>query len=246
MQRRDLVKLEGRNLVLDTLKADRYINKIYIESSAKGERISKIAAAANDKNIEVEYIPRNELSKMSVTSGSQGVIALAEKIKTYTMKEFSKTLNFDNNCVLLLRDLDFEHNLGAIVRSCSGSGVSGVVVPKKRQSSITPLVERISQGGINDVPIIEESFYSSLKSLKKLGFRVIALETTADKFYFEEDLTGNVVFIFGNESETLDNQTLEKVDITVKIPMIGTVPSLNVSVACGITVYERLRQIKNK
>lgn len=72
---------------------------------------------------------------------------------------------------------------------------------------------------------------------------MVALETTASKNYFEEDLTGNVAFILGNESETLDSQTLEKVDITVKVPMMGTVPSLNVSVTAGIILYERLRQI---
>lgn len=238
-----LVKLEGRNLVLDSLKSGRYIEKIYLDSSSKGDKVDEILSICGAKKILIERVTRGEITKLGGSDNNQGVLALAKKIDTYSMKEFEKNLGSVNFCVVVLRNLDFEQNLGAIIRSCSGAGVAGIVVPKKRRSSITPLVERISQGGTNDVCIIEESFYSSLKALKKMGCKMVALETTASKNYFEEDLTGNVAFILGNESETLDSQTLEKVDITVKVPMMGTVPSLNVSVTAGIILYERLRQI---
>ncbi|NCT55492.1 RNA methyltransferase [bacterium] len=237
-----LVRLEGRNLVLDSLKAGRYIEKIYIDTSSKGDKIDRIKSICSSSKIAIENTTRSEISKLGGSDNNQGVLAFAKKIDTYSMKEFEKKMLSEEVCVVVLRNLDFEQNLGAIIRSCSGAGIKGIVVPKKKKSSITPLVERISQGGTNDVCIIEESFYSSIKALKKMGCKLVALETTSEKAYFDEDLTGNIAFIFGNESETLDSSTLEKVDITVKVPMMGTVPSLNVSVTAGIILYERFRQ----
>jgi 23S rRNA (guanosine2251-2'-O)-methyltransferase len=246
MQKDHLVSLPGRNLVLEALKQGRDIKKILIDRGAKGEKIDKVLSVAASLGITVEKVQRSVLDQHSDTH--QGVVALAEPKQTISSTAFLKKYKSSERTlsVAILRSLDFEHNLGAIIRSASAAGINAVVVPKGRKSQVSQTVERVSMGGINDLEIIEESFYSSLKNFKKAGFKLVALEINGGIDYFEEDLTGDVAFIFGSESETLTDEVLQKVDTMVKIPMLSSISSLNVSVSAGIVFYERVRQITDK
>ncbi|PIR43690.1 23S rRNA (guanosine(2251)-2'-O)-methyltransferase RlmB [candidate division WWE3 bacterium CG10_big_fil_rev_8_21_14_0_10_32_10] len=247
MQRDNLVNIEGKNSVIEVLKGSRYIKKIYIESSLSDDKIRKIINISKDKNISVEYVTRSFLRNLSKTQNFQGVIAMVEAKKIVSSKFYLDKLdNSMPHSVVLLRSITYEQNLGAIIRTCAACGVDAVVIPKNRNSKISPLVERISMGGVNEVLLIQESFYSALKNLKKAGFKMVALEVTGSKDYYEEDLRGNVGFILGSESETLDKNLLSKVDSLIKIPMLGNISSLNVSVATGIVLYERYRQMVSK
>src|SRR3989344_6092197 len=244
MQGDNLITIEGRNVVLEALKSGRNIKKIYLEEFLKGMKIDSLISLAQRSNVSVEFVSRNFLKSISKTKSSQGVIALADRVSLITSTKFLEQVrDIEEVCVVVLHSLTYEQNLGAILRSCAASGVEALAIPKGRKTKITPVVERISMGGINEVSIIQESFYSVISNLKKEGFRLIALEVTGKKEYFNEDLTGRMALIVGKEDETLDKNLLNKVDITVKIPMIGKISSLNVSVATGIVLFERLRQM---
>lgn len=249
MQQDNLILLEGRNICLESISQGRNIKIIYIENTAKGDKVQQIVQKAKDKGITVKNVKSSFLKKISKTDNHQGIIALAEKFESLTSAQFLKQVydqDLKNVGVCILRKLDFEHNLGAIIRTASAAGISAVVVPKGKKSSITETVERVSMGGMFDVKIIEESFYSALSNFKKAGFAVFAFEVTGDKYYFEQDLTGDVCFIFGSESETLGEEVTKNTDQVLKLPIQSQISSLNVSVSAGIIFYERLKQIINK
>jgi len=249
MQKDDLISLEGRNVCLESINQGRNIKIIYIENTAKGDKIEKIVEMAKQKGITFKHVKSAFLKKISKTQNHQGVIALAEKFSSLTSTQFLKQSEdvAGTLSVCILRKLDFEHNLGAIIRTASAAGINAVVVPKGKNSSITATVERVSMGGMYNVSIIEESFYSALSNFKKAGFQIFAFEVTGDKYYFEQDLTGNVCFIFGSESETLGEEVIKNTDQVLKLSIQSQISSLNVSVSAGIIFYERLKQIlKNK
>jgi 23S rRNA (guanosine2251-2'-O)-methyltransferase len=247
MQENNLVGIEGRNAVFEALRSDRDIKNIYIESRAKGDKLEKVFNLAKQRHIPIRTVDKGYLRKMAKTESHQGIIALAQRITTLSSKAFLEEHEKSNSvCVIILRKLDFEHNLGAIIRTAAASGVDAVVIPKGRKGAITETVERVSTGGVNQVKIVEESFYSALKNFKQAGFNLIGLEVSGSNYYFDENLTGLTAFIFGSESETLGEEVTEKLDKVVKIPMLSDLSSLNVSVSAGIVLYERVRQIYEK
>ena len=242
MQQNNLVTIEGRNAVLETLKTDRNIKKLIIENTAKGDKIAEIENLAHQKSILIEYKDRFLLNKQSVTKTHEGVIALAGRKEFLSFKQFQNTIsNKENVCVLILRGLMHDQNLGAIVRTAASSGVCAIALTKeKKDFFINSQVERVSEGATNYITFIKESFFSLLKNLDKEGYKIIALENTGTVNYFDEDYTGKIAIILGNESETLGERNYGNI---VKIPMVAKISSLNVSVSAGIVLYERLKQI---
>lgn len=243
MQKSNLTTLEGRNVVFESLKSGRNIKKIIVEVTASGDKIDKILKLATNKRIEILKADRGNLNRMSVTKNHEGVIALTKRIEPLTFKQFTTGSNFNKNNIALvvLRGIIHDQNLGAIIRSAAASGIDAIALTKEKKGFfINPNIERISEGGSNYVTFIKESFFSLLKNLKKDGFKIIAVENNADNFYFNEDFSGRVAFIFGNEAETLDTKNI---DGLVKIPMEANLSSLNVSVSAGVIFYERYRQL---
>ncbi len=244
MQERNLVLVEGLNPVVELLNSTRYIKKIYLDKNLKSPKKQKILELSIRKKILTKECKRSYLDSLSKTGSHQGVIALAEGIKFSSLKKFlEKTKKESNLSIVIARNITYEHNLGAIIRTCVGAGVSGLILTGKSGVKLTPVVERASMGAISEISLFRESFYSSLKLLKYFGIKIIALEVTGYKYYFEEDLTGRTAFIVGSESETLKENVVNKVDSLVKIPMISRIPSLNVSVSLGIVLYDKIRQL---
>lgn len=232
--------LEGRNVVLDALTRDRKIFEILIDAGAKGDKIADIQKLAAKKGIKVSLVERAKLDKMSVTDSHQGIIGLAEPIQLSTLAHVLK--EEQDPFILVLRDVLYEHNLGAILRSAAAAGVSAVVVDPGKKDVLTPVVERVSMGGSNVVKVCEESVYSALSQLKKAGVRIVGVEVGGTKNYFEDDLTGSVALVFGGEDEGLSLPIREKCDIVVSVPMQGGIQSLNLSVSVGVLLFEKVSQ----
>ncbi|HHH14252.1 MAG TPA: 23S rRNA (guanosine(2251)-2'-O)-methyltransferase RlmB [candidate division WWE3 bacterium] len=244
MQKRNLVFVEGLNPVLELFNSNRYIKKIYLDKGLKSPKKKNILEYASKRNIPIEYYSRSRLDTLSKTGVHQGVIALAERVVFSSLKGFLEdTLDKPNLSIVIARNITYEHNLGAIIRTCVASGVDGLIITGKSSVKITPVVERTSMGAISEIALFRESFFSAVKLLKRAGLKLIALEVTGEKYYFEESLTGRTAFVIGGESETLRENVINKVDTVVKIPMISKIPSLNVSVALGIVLYDRIRQL---
>jgi len=117
-----------------------------------------------------------------------------------------------------------------------------VVIPKKGSADLGATVHRVSMGGSLHVPVWRRSLYTAIKTLKDDGFRVVGVDASGDSPYWAVDLTGAIAFVIGGEDRGINPTLLEKCDTLIRIPMMGKIPSLNVSVATAIVLYERIRQ----
>jgi len=196
---------------------------------------------SNEKGVTVESTTLTELDRISSTGHHQGIIAYVKPSKDRTLKRVLTDAG-RNICVLILDQVQDPHNLGAILRTAESSGVNCVIIPKRRSVDITPAVHRVSMGGSIYVPVLKENLFSALKLLKKEGIRLIGVDPSGSTEYFSENLCGAVAFVLGGEDRGISPTLLERCDSVVRIPMLGRLKSLNVSVATAIVLYERVRQ----
>ena len=232
--------LEGRNVVLEGLKRGRKIFEVVIDEGAKGDKIDDVVKEAKRLGIPVTHLRRERLDSIAKTDSHQGVIAKAQTLPTYSVASILKEEK--NPFFVVVKDVLYEHNLGAILRSAAACGVDAVVVSGGKGNTLTPVVERVSMGGSNVVKVCEESILSALAALKRAGVKIVGVELTGEKNYFEEDLTGPVALVLGGEDSGLTLPIVDKCDIVVRVPMQNDMQSLNLSVTAGVLMYEKVRQ----
>ncbi len=238
-----LVTLEGRNVVLEALRAKRKIREIIIDEGAKGKgKIDEILSLAREGVVPVLTKSRRELDEVSVTLSHQGVIAFAPRGEEITLKELLKGLGGKRPFLVVLGEVMYEQNLGAILRTSECAGVDGVIIPKRRSAPMSATVSRVSMGASEYVPVIREGAASALSVIRREGIMVFGVDAEADMPYFEADLTGTSAFVFGGEDKGLSEMVRKKCDVVISIPLLGRISSLNVSVSAGIVLYEKVRQ----
>jgi len=208
-------------------------------------RLKEVLDDARKRKIVVEVVPRLKLDAMSHTGHHQGIIAIAQSKPSWSLEKVLEETGRDL-CILLLDQVQDPHNLGAILRTAEAAGVDGVVIPKRETANLGPTVHRVSMGGSLHVPVWQQSLYMAMKMFADEGVTVVGVDASGAKAYYDEDLTGPVAFVMGGEDRGVNPTLLAKCDKVVRIPMRGHLESLNVSVAAGIVLYERLRQQENK
>ncbi len=235
----------GRNPVLEVLKTEKEIEKIYI---AKGElkgSIKKIINIAKDKNIVIQYVDKKKLNQIAQGVNHQGVAAL---VTPYDYSSIDDILNKARETnkppfIVILDGIEDPHNLGAIVRTAECAGVHGIIIPKRRAASVTETVYKSSAGAVEHMLIAKVSNISTtIDRLKKEGLWIYGADAAGENYYFDTDLKGPVALVIGSEGKGLSKLVKEKCDFLIKIPMFGKVSSLNASNAASILIYEVVRQ----
>jgi 23S rRNA (guanosine2251-2'-O)-methyltransferase len=240
-----LIQLEGRNPVQEGLKGG-IVTLIRVEKGKENEpRLKEILDYARKRKLIVEVVPKPKLDAISHTGHHQGIIAIAQPKPSWSLEKVLEETGRDI-CIIVLDQVQDPHNLGAILRTAEAAGVDGVVIPKKETASLGPTVHRVSMGGSLYVPVWQQSIYTAMKALSDGGVTVIGVDASGATAYYEEDLTGPIAFIIGGEDRGANPTLTAKCDKVVRIPMRGHLKSLNVSVATGIVLYERLRQQETK
>jgi len=240
-----MIQLEGRNPVQEALKAGT-VTLIRVEKDKQSDpKIQEILGAAARRKVPVEFATRQKMDGMSETGHHQGIIAVVEPNPAWSLEKVLKETGREA-CILLLDQVQDPHNLGAILRTSDAAAVDGVVIPKRGSADLGPTVHRVSMGGSLHVPVWRQSLYTAIKALKDDGFRIVGLDASGDTPYWGINLTGAVAFVLGGEDRGINPTLLDKCDTIVRIPMMGRIPSLNVSVATAIVLYERLRQQENR
>lgn len=245
----DDFKIEGRNAVIELLKSEKPINKIYI---LKGERQGSIneiiKLAKRNKNVIVE-VDKNKLDALSETKHHQGVIAFVSPVEykelddIFALAEERKEDSF----IIIADEIEDPHNLGALIRSAECAGCHGVIIPKRRAVGVTEIVVKTSVGATQYVPVVRvNNINETIRELKDRGVWVVGTDGNADKLYYEQDLTGPIAIIIGSEGRGMNSLTMKNCDYLVKIPMMGKITSLNASVSGGIVMFEALKQRINK
>lgn len=238
-------QIEGRNSVLELLESGKDVNKIFVTRGEKHGSINKILGIAKERKIIVVEKDKKQMDEMAQEENYQGVIAIVppfEYVEISDILEVAKERNEDP-FVIVLDGIEDPHNLGSIIRTAETAGVHGVIIPKRRAVSVNSTVNKASAGAVEHMKIARVTNISdAIEELKQAGLWVCGTAVDTNKYYYNQDLTGPLAIVIGNEGKGIGEKVKENCDFLVKIPMKGKVQSLNASVSTGIVVYEAVKQ----
>jgi 23S rRNA (guanosine2251-2'-O)-methyltransferase len=240
------MQIEGRNPVLEALNAKSPIKKILLNQEAdRDSKILQIIEMAGEQHIELKYKSKRFLDKIASTKIHQGVIAFREDRSDISLEEIIGKLETTNTqpFFIFIREAQNEYNVGSIIRSAEIVGAQAVILPPK--TLLSPQMVRASMGASEYLEIINVNLFQAIKTCQENNIKVIGIEVTGEKYYYEADLKGPVMFIIGGEDRSLSEEIKNKCDFFVKIPMQGKVNSLNMSIAASIVMFEKLKQQLN-
>jgi len=241
-------RIIGRKPVLEALNKNVTVDRVYIAFNQHGKIIDAIIVAAKKRGINVTRLSAHKFTELEKGSNSQGVIAIASDLRFYSIDEiFNELSKVELPLVLLLDSIQDPHNLGAILRTADAAGVNAVFSTVHKSVSFTDVVEKTSAGAVNHLKICRVHKLSQvMELLKSEGFWIVGTSLKGDKFYDEIKYDMPTAVVLGNEGKGMRPSIESKCDFLVKIPMLGKVQSLNVSVSTGIMLYEIVKQRKNK
>ena len=238
-------RIEGKNAVMEALKAGRPIDKVYIAKGEQDKALRFIAQKAKAAGAVISEVDRRKLDFMSATHAHQGVIAVAALREYVTVADILAAAREKGEAPLIVvcDEISDPHNLGAIIRTAECAGAHGVVIPKHRSAGVTAVVEKTSAGAVEYMPVARvTNLAAALEELQQAGVWVYGTAAEGDRSLWEADLTGGTAIVIGSEGDGMSRLTREKCDFLVSIPMKGRISSLNASAAASVVLYEALRQ----
>lgn len=235
------MKVEGRNSVYELLKTDKEVEKVLVQRDLKDEASKRLINIIRSKKIKVQPVDKYVIEKESESTRNQGFIAYVSDYKYFDLDDIIEGAKDKDGFIVVLSEITDPHNLGAIIRVCECAGVDGIVIGKDRSATVSDTVMRISEGALNHVKVARvTNINTAIDKLKDNGYWVYGAELGGKNIY-NADLGGKIVLVIGGEDSGVKKLTREKCDGILTIPMLGKVNSLNASVACGIAVYEVVR-----
>lgn len=233
----------GRNAVLELLKSDKDINKIFIERGEKHGSINEIIAKAKDAKIVLVEVDRSKLDTMA--ENHQGVVAIVPPFNYCEVEDILEEAKNKNEdpFIIILDGIEDPHNLGSIIRTAETAGVHGIIIPKRRNAAVNSTVTKVSAGATTYMKIARvNNLNETIRKLKAEGLWVIGTDGYAKTLYYNQDLKGPLAVIIGSEGFGMSKLVKDNADILIKIPMKGQITSLNASVSAGIIIYEAVKQ----
>lgn len=233
----------GRNAVLELLKSDKDINKIFIERGEKHGSIKEIIAKAKEQKIVLVEVDKNKLDSMA--ENHQGVVAVVPPFNYCEVEDILELARSKNEdpFIVVLDGIEDPHNLGSIIRTAETAGVHGVIIPKRRNATVNSTVTKVSAGATTYMKIARvNNLNETIRKLKEEGLWVIGTDGYAKTLYYNQDLKGPLAIIVGSEGYGMSKLVKDNADILIKIPMKGEITSLNASVSAGIIIYEAVKQ----
>ena len=237
--------IEGRNAVIEALRAGTSIDKIFIARGETDAALGHIASAAREKGIVVVDADRRKLDAMSRTHSHQGVIAQAAVRAYASVDDILAAAREKGEAPLIVvcDELSDPHNLGAVIRTAECAGAHGVIIPKRRSAGLTAVVAKTSAGAVSHVPVARvANLTACLKELKEEGVWVFGTAADAKQTIYQADLKGPAAIVIGSEGTGMGRLVRETCDVLLSIPMKGKLNSLNASAAAAILLYEAVRQ----
>ena len=234
----------GRNAVIELLKSNREIENVLI---AKGDRegsINKILSMCREKGIIVKNVDRKKLDFMCGNANHQGVVANVPAHSYSTVDEILALAEErgEEPFIIICDEIEDSHNLGAIIRSAEACGAHGIIIPKRRNVGLNFIVAKTSCGALEYMKVARVgNLASTIDDLKKKNIWVYCADMDGQP-WSKTDFSGGCALVVGNEGKGVGRLIKEKCDVTVSLPMLGKVNSLNASVAAGILMYEIARQ----
>lgn len=238
-------QVEGRNPVLEALQGPRDVKTIYLARGARRAGvIGEILSLAGRAGIRVVEINREEIEKMSKTRAHQGIVAEVSPYRYASMQELLQLIDGKSFPLILALDrVEDPQNFGSLLRVADGAGVDGVVIARRRSSPVTAVVAKASAGAIEHMRVFQvPNISSTLTRLKEQGLWVVGADAGGSDLYHEIDFTLPTVVVLGSEGKGLSRLVRDRCDRLVRLPMAGSVSSLNVATAGAVLLYEAGRQ----
>jgi 23S rRNA (guanosine2251-2'-O)-methyltransferase len=237
--------IEGRNAVLEAIKLEKGIEYILINKGSKTGSINSIIKLARDKKMVIKEVDKRKLDSISQTGKHQGIIAISscyDYCDPDDIIKYAKERNEDP-FIIILDEIEDPHNFGSIIRTAEICGVHGIIIPKRRNVGVTPVVHKSSAGAVEHMRIAKVTNINAyIDEIKEKGVWIFGADMHGENYCYEVDFKGPVALIIGSEGRGMSKLTSKKCDVLVKIPMVGKITSLNASVAGGIMMYEVLKQ----
>ena len=234
----------GMHPLLEALEAGREIDKILLKRGLRSEEVSRITALARERTIPLQIVPEERLTRLT-RKQHQGVIAFISEIE-YTPLETLIPMLYEagrSPFVLLLDGLTDVRNFGAIARTAECAGVDALIIPERGSVTVTADAIKTSAGALHRLPVCRvSSIMSAVSLLQASGLKIVAAAEKARDVYTETERRLPLGIVLGAEDEGVSEEVLRRADHIVRIPQVGAIGSLNVSVAAGILIYEIVRQ----
>ncbi|MGB5378993.1 23S rRNA (guanosine(2251)-2'-O)-methyltransferase RlmB [Muriicola sp.] len=237
-------KIYGLRAVIEAIQANEPIDKVFIQKGLHGSLSKELEGLIHKNGINSSYVPLEKINRLS-QNNHQGVVATISPITFHTFETLvDRVLSQKKDALFLLLDqVSDVRNFGAIIRTAECCGVDGIIIPKKGSAPVTGDTVKTSAGAAFKVPIAKvDHIKDAIFYLQSSGVTLIAATEKTNTLLYEVDLKGAVGFVMGSEDVGISPSILKAADHTAKIPMLGEIGSLNVSVACGVFLYEAVRQ----
>ncbi len=234
----------GRNAVMEALKSDRDVEKIFLQKGEREGSIRVIAALARDRAIPFVEVSAQKLQEMTASGTHQGVAALCSPVHYVTVDELfaAAEQKGEKPFFVICDDISDPHNLGAIIRSAECCGVNGVILPKRHSAPVSSVAVKSSAGAVNYMPIAKvANIATTIEVLKERGVWVYGAEAGGNSAR-NTDLKGSIAIVMGSEGKGISRLIKEKCDFIISIPMYGRINSFNVSCAASIILSEAAHQ----
>lgn len=235
----------GVHAVIEAIKSDREINKLLIQKGISKDLFQELKEYTANKNYFIQFVPAEKLDKIT-QNNHQGVIAYIAPVEYHDIIQMVDEAieNETRPCILVLDRLTDVRNFGAIARTAECMGVQAIVIPSKGSVQVTPDAIKTSSGALNIIPVCKSDVIKdTLFYMQQSGFRIVCCTEKSSVPLHEANLRGPVAIVMGSEEDGISNDLLRLADVNARIPMKGQISSLNVGVATGMILYERIRQI---
>lgn len=234
----------GVRAVIEAIKANRILNKIFIQKGMKKELFLELKEALKGESHQLQFVPIEKLDAIT-ENNHQGVIALVSPVQYYKIEELVEALIEDGKkpFILALDRITDVRNFGAIARTAECEGVDAILIPSKGSAQVTSDAIKTSAGALNRIKVCKtDSLKDSLFYIQQCGLRIVACTEKSNVPLYETNLRGAVAIVMGSEQDGITSDLINLSDISCRIPMRGEIASLNVGVAVGMVLYEKLRQ----
>ncbi|RKF15801.1 23S rRNA (guanosine(2251)-2'-O)-methyltransferase RlmB [Alginatibacterium sediminis] len=226
---------------------ERYPERVIEAFALKGRQDDRLLPLLNQMQkmgVAVQFAPRKTLDDKADSSQHQGIVARVKPVPPLNEAGLTKLIETTTNPLFLVLDgVTDPHNLGACLRNADAAGVTAVIVPKDKSASLNPTVRKVACGAAENMPLVAvTNLARSLREMQKLGVWIVGTAGEAEQMIYDCKMQGPLAIVMGAEDKGMRRLTRETCDELIKLPMMGSVSSLNVSVAAGVCLFEAVRQ----
>lgn len=241
----DLQLIFGIRAVSEAISSGKEIDRLFIQEGLQSNLFNELRKVCRDHDVHFTMVPVYKLNKLAPGKNHQGAVAFLSAITYYNIEELLPTI-FEAGrtpLVLILDRITDVRNFGAIARSAECAGVDAIIIPSRGAAQINGDAIKTSAGALHKIPVCkEENLKNTIEFLKNSGLKIVSCTEKGSEPYYKADLKGPAAIIMGSEEDGISGEYLKRSDVRVQIPMVGTISSLNVSVATGIILFDVLRQ----